>query len=247
MLSGLLWMQVPFNHPVFSLYLMPHRSGCSLLFVWLTLSCFANAPLQAQSRHNINIKTDNLSLVDPARNRQVPVVIYTDTSQPARKLKPAILSHCYGGKNTEYDFIASYLATHGYYVASIQHEVSGDEPLPTVGKPYETRMPSWKRGVQNILFVVDQLKKMHPSLDYKQLLLVGHSHGGDTNMLFAQEHPALVHTVISLDNRRMPIPRAKQPRLFSLLSSDQPADEGVLPSPEEQTRAIPKSIEDEVG
>jgi pimeloyl-ACP methyl ester carboxylesterase len=166
----------------------------------------------------------------------VPVAIYTSPSPQAGRLKPAILSHGYGGQNTDYSFVARYLAAHGYYVASIQHEVSGDEPLPTTGRPYETRKPSWERGVQNILFVIAELKKTRPDLDYGRLLLLGHSHGGDTSILFAVEHPELVDGVITLDNRRMPFPRTARPRVLSIRSSDQPADEGVIPPPEEQAK-----------
>ncbi len=207
-----------------------------LVAAGLAFSLFANAPLLAQGGHKARIKTETLSLTDAARNREVPLTIYTDAAQQVRAPKLAIIGHGYGGKNTDYGFIATYLATHGYYVASIQHEIPGDEPLPSTGKPYDTRMPSWKRGVENILFVIAELKKRQPDLDAGNLLLVGHSHGGDTSMLFAQEHPDLVDIVISLDNRRMPFPRTKKPRLFSLRSSDQAADEGVIPSPEEQAK-----------
>lgn len=182
------------------------------------------------------VTTETLSLVDETRHRSVPVVIYTDASTQVRGPRLAIISHGYGGKNTDYGFIADYLATHGYYVASIQQEIPGDEPLPKTGNPYENRKPSWERGVRNILFVIGELKKRRPDLDIANLLLAGHSHGADTSMLFAQEHPDLVRNVIALDNRRMPIPRISKPRLFSLRSSDQPADEGVLPSPEEQAK-----------
>ena len=50
------------------------------------------------------------------------------------------------------------------------------------------------------------------------------------------EYPALVAQVISLDNRRMPFPRAARPRVLSLRSSDQIADPGVLPTPAEQAQ-----------
>jgi predicted dienelactone hydrolase len=175
-----------------------------------------------------------LALVDQARHRQVPVAIYTDPSPHAGTLKPAIISHGHGVTHTGYSFIANHLALHGYYVASIQHEVPDDAPLPSTGNPYETLKPSWERGVQNILFVIGELKRTHPELDYAHLLLIGHSHGGDTSMLFAQEHPALVHTVISLDSRRMPWPRTAQPRICSIRSSGQPADDHVVPSAAEQ-------------
>lgn len=207
-----------------------------LLIIALTSFSFALERLPAQRRDHNSVKISRLSLTDQARGRLVPVALYTEVPSQVGRLKPAILSHGYGAKNTDYAFIATYLATHGYCVASIQHEIAGDEPLPTTGKPYETRMPSWQRGVQNVLFVLDELKRMRPDLDYGQLLLLGHSHGGDTSMLFAHRHPALVRAVISLDNRRMPFPRVKQPRLFSIRSSDQPADDGVIPSPQEQTK-----------
>lgn len=197
---------------------------------------FIHASLLAQPPNAADVTTETLSLVDKARNRSVPVAIYADATKQVRGPRLAIISHGYGGKNTDYGFIANYLARHGYYVASIQHEISGDEPLPTTGNPFETRKPSWERGVQNILFVIAEMKKRRPDLDVAKLLLVGHSHGGDTSMLFAQEHPDLVLAVISLDNRRMPFPRTSKPRLFSLRSSDQPADAGVLPSAEEQEK-----------
>ena len=47
---------------------------------------------------------------------------------------------------------------------------------------------------------------------------------------FAQKFPNLVSKIITLDNRRMPLPRTMHPRVYSLRSSDQPADDGVLPT-----------------
>ncbi|WP_228417862.1 hypothetical protein [Chryseobacterium oranimense] len=54
--------------------------------------------------------------------------------------------------------------------------------------------------------------------------------------LFAGKHPELVYKVITMDNRRMYLPRTSLPRIYSLRSNDYPADEGVLPSPEEQKK-----------
>ena len=121
-------------------------------------------------------------------------------------------------------------------MASLQHELPGDEPLPTTGDPAVARRPNWERGVQSIAFVLRELQRAHPALDPRRVLLVGHSNGGDMAMLFAREHPNLVQRVISLDNRRMPLPRARRPRVLSLRSADQPADRGVLPTPAEQAR-----------
>ncbi|WP_317164763.1 serine aminopeptidase domain-containing protein [Hymenobacter ginkgonis] len=150
------------------------------------------------------------------------------------RLKAAIISHGYGGQHTGYSFIARNLVAHGYFVASIQHELPTDEPIPLVGTPQLVRRPNWERGVQNILFVRQELHHRYPRLDFSRLLLVGHSNGGDVSMLFAQEYPRLVQRVISLDNRRMPFPRARRPRILSLRSSDQVADSGVVHTLAEQ-------------
>ncbi len=76
------------------------------------------------------VRVEMLDLVDASRARRVPVALYAPT-QPARQLRLAVLSHGYGAKHTEYSFIARYLATHGYVVASVQHEVPGDESTGT--------------------------------------------------------------------------------------------------------------------
>ncbi|QDA58829.1 serine aminopeptidase domain-containing protein [Hymenobacter jejuensis] len=186
------------------------------------------------------LNTTKLDLVDHARNRVIPVVLYSADSQivdnkvnkPASKL--ALLNHGYGGQNTAYSFIAQNLVAHGYVVASIQHELPTDAPMATTGNLFEIRKPVWERGVQNMLFVLQEMQRRQPKLHYDQLLIVGHSNGGDMAMLFVQEHPELVQKLISLDNRRMPLPRTRKPQILTLRSSDQVADPGVLPSPAEQ-------------
>ena len=181
--------------------------------------------------------TERWTLFDSARQRAIPVVLYRPAPNNSKlRLKPAILSHGYGGRNTDYSFIAQTLVAHGYLVASIQHELRTDAPMPTVGDVRTTRQPFWERDVQNILFVRQALGRQYPGIELNELLLVGHSKGGDTAMLFAEEHPALVAQVISLDNCRMPFPRAARLRVLSLRSSDQVADPGVLPTSAEQAQ-----------
>jgi pimeloyl-ACP methyl ester carboxylesterase len=188
------------------------------------------------------VKSYQLALLDEARNRPVPVVVYMPGSgaklSPAKrsKLKLAILNHGYGGTNTGYSFIAYNLVAQGYFVASIQHELPQDAPMPTTGNVQQVRRPYWERGAQNMLFVLKTLKKMNPKLDFKNLLLVGHSNGGDMAMLFAYKYPKLVRNIISLDNRRMPLPRTQRPHILSIRSSDQVADDGVLPTAAEQQK-----------
>lgn len=192
-------------------------------------------------KNAFQVKIDSLELLDRERNRLIPVALYLpDTEKNLTIQQVIILSHGYGGNrggdNKAYTYLTEFLASHGYFVASIQHELPTDELLPMTGKPQEVRRPNWERGVQNILFVIEELKRRKPMLDYKHLTLIGHSNGGDMSMLFAHKYPDKVDKVISLDNRRMPFPRVEQPKIFSLRSSDQVADEGVLPTSEEQQK-----------
>lgn len=51
--------------------------------------------------------------------------------------------------------------------------------------------------------------------------------------LFPQKYPNVVDKIITLDNRRMVLPKTHKPQVYSIRSSDQPADEGVLPTERE--------------
>ena len=209
---------------------------CSALLAVSCVNQYSTTKQPAVAALLAEAQPEYLALFDSARRRAVPVVLYRPAGGRQPRLKVAIISHGYGGHSTDYFFIARNLVAHGYFVASIQHELPTDEPMPTTGKLYQVRFPYWERGVQNILIVRQELRRRYPEVDFGQLLLVGHSNGGDMSMLFAQEHPRLVQRVISLDNRRVAFPRARRPRILSLRSSDQVADSGVVHSPAEQRR-----------
>lgn len=209
----------------------------SLLFVF---TCLINVQmLFAQSPYSV--KLDSVRWFDETRKRVIPVAFYTvETSRKIKNQLLIIFSHGYGGNqgraNLEYSYLTNHLASEGYFVASIQHELPTDSLLPMTGKPQIVRRSNWERGAENIFFVLNQLKKTKPDLDYKYVIMMGHSNGGDMTALFAHQHPDMVNKVITLDNRRMALPRTKKPQIYSLRSSDQPADEGVLPTEEEQKR-----------
>lgn len=204
------------------------RLFMSLLF----LVTFATAAL-AQSTP---FKQDSVVFFDATRNRAIPVELYVPSKE--KKAKVVIVSHGYGfnkgGDNRAYSYLTEALAASGYLVASIQHELPTDELLPLTGIAQVVRRPNWERGTANIYFVLGELRKKFPRADYQHVTLIGHSNGGDMSMLFAHKHPTLLSKVISLDNRRMPFPRTQHPKIYSLRSSDQPADDGVLPTLEEQ-------------
>ena len=118
-------------------------------------------------------------------------------------------------------------------MVSIQHELATDDLLPLTGNPQIVRRPFWERGADNMLFVINELKKTNPDVDFTHLTLVGHSNGGDMTALFPQKYPNMVDKIVTLDNRRMKLPRTKKVKVYSLRSSDQAADEGVLPTEKE--------------
>ena len=186
----------------------------------------------------IDIKEYTVNLYDDARNRVIPVAVYCKDDSKDQKV--VIFSHGYGqnkgGDYLYYSHINRELAKQNYFVISIQHELPSDELLAMEGNLYEARMPNWERGVENILFVFHEFGKMKPELNWKHVSLVGHSNGGDTVMLFASKYPRYIANAISLDNRRMPLPRTNTPKVFSIRAFDYPADEGVIPSPEEQEK-----------
>ncbi len=211
----------------------------------LSLLCLSICFINHQSsigQSSFTVKIDSVRWIDEARNRVIPVAFYMpETNKKTKHPRLIIFSHGYdanqGRANLEYSYLTNHLASQGYFVACIQHELPTDSLLPMTGKAQIVRRSNWERGATNILFVLNELKKTKPEIDYKHLILMGHSNGGDMTALFASKYPNLVSKVITLDNRRMALPRTKKPKIYSLRSSDQRADEGVLPTEEEQKKS----------
>lgn len=151
------------------------------------------------------------------------------------ELPVAILSHGNTVKNTEYSFLTNLFASRGYLVVSIQHDLASDDPMVTrTGEEYVGRRMQYNRGISNIMFAVDELKKVYPNADYKHLTLIGHSNGGDISMYFAKLHPDLVKKVVTLDNLRVPFLTDGKVKILSFRSKDPvfKADPGVVPDDE---------------
>jgi predicted peptidase len=203
-------------------------------------SCLTNPKvIIAQTvKQEFVVKIDSLNLFDKIRNRSIPVALYLPkTDKKINKQKLVIFSHGYyqneDGSNKKYSYLTEKLASKGYFVASIQHELPTDDLIQKTGIPQIVRRPFWDRGADNILFVINEFKKTNPELDFKHIILIGHSNGGDMTALFPQKYPNIVDKIITLDNRRMALPKTKYPKIYSLRSSDQLADTGVLPTDEE--------------
>ena len=151
------------------------------------------------------------------------------------ELPVAILSHGNTVKYTEYSFLANLFAVRGYMVVSIQHDLETDDPMVTkVGEEYVGRRMQYNRGIANIRFAIDELRKQYPNADYRHLTLIGHSNGGDISMFFAKLHPDMVKKVVTLDNLRVPFVTDGKIKILSFRSKDPvfKADPGVVPDDE---------------
>lgn len=192
------------------------------------------------SRAQNGFRMNKVVYTDKARQREIPVALFYPDTSKLKGLDVVIFSHGYGanqgGDYLNYTYLTENLARHGYFVASIQHELPTDPLLPIKGNPQVDRLPHWQRGAENIAFVLAELKQHYPALNYKRLTVMGHSNGGDMSVLFAGQHKDIVHKVITLDQRRYAFPRVSKPAIYSLRSTDQPADSGVLPDVAEAAR-----------
>jgi hypothetical protein len=188
------------------------------------------------------IRHVTITLYDPLRtDRPVDVDIAVRRDREMESvaemitLPVAILNHGNTVKFTEYSFLANVLAMRGYLVASIQHDIDSDGPMVTqVGEEYVGRRSHYNRGIANILFVLDELRKSYPNADYRHLTMVGHSNGGDISMYFAKRYPDLIKKVVTLDNLRVPFITDGKFKILSFRSRDPvfKADPGVVPDDE---------------
>lgn len=212
-------------------FLLAHKLR---IVCWLLL--FSVFPAITAARTPGSIREYALELYDTERGRVIPLAVYAP-GETAISTEVILFNHGYGGGDPEacrrYSYLTRELARQGFLVISIQHERPGDKPLSMEGNLYETRIPNWQQGVENMLFVQAETRKLWPTLNWAKLTVIGHSNGGDMTMLLAERHPQSLYRAITLDHRRMPIPRSGHPRLGSLRGCDYQADPGVLPSAKE--------------
>ena len=208
--------------------------------VLLSLGALLTVGYFTASKWAIHHKT--LTLYDPLRTDrtvEVDIAVRRDREWEATAemitLPVVILSHGNTVKFTEYSFLANVFAARGYMVVSIQHDLETDEPMVTkVGEPYVGRGMQYNRGIANIMFAIDQLKKLQPNSDYRHLTMVGHSNGGDISMYFAKRYPEMIKKVVTLDNLRVPFMTDGKFKILSFRSKDPvfKADPGVVPDDE---------------
>lgn len=174
---------------------------------------------------------DNV-ITDKSSNRDIPINI----TLPANNAKCTAQAKCpvafinagYGISHNEYTFVSNAFNQRGYLTVAVAHELKSD-PYLNREQPYlTTRMENWHRGVVTLKFLVNELSSKYPAYDFTKLALFGHSNGGDISALYGSIYPNEVSQIITLDHRRMLIPRNKNIRVLTLRGSDYPADANVL-------------------
>ena len=210
--------------------------------ITILLSICVVATLAYFTASKLAIRHKTLTFFDPSRTDrpvEVDIAVRRDKEMEALAemitLPVVILNHGNTVKYTEYSFLSNFFAMRGYLVVSIQHDLDIDGPMVTqVDEEYAGRLPQYNRGIANIMFVIDELKKYQPNADYHHLTMVGHSNGGDISMYFAKLRPDLIKKVVTLDNLRVPFVTDGKFRILSFRSKDPvfKADPGVVPDDE---------------
>ncbi|WP_426442618.1 alpha/beta hydrolase family protein [Bradyrhizobium genosp. P] len=213
--------------------------------VLLSLSVVVTAAYFTASKWAIRHET--ITFKDPTRDDRVvavDVAVRRDKVMQADagmiRLPVAILNHGNTVKFTEYSFLANVFAARGYLAISIQNDLPQDGPMVTkVGEIYVGRLPQYQRGITNIKFAVEEMKKVEPNADYSKLTMVGHSNGGDIAMYFAKQYPDEIKKVVTLDNLRVPFMTDGRFKILSFRSHDPQfkPDPGVVPDQEECDKA----------
>jgi len=185
-------------------------------------------------------------IVDKTRDRAIPVYI----SEPSNSLSCSEHNKCpvvfinagYGIAHTDYQFAADIFTAKGYLTIAVAHELKGDPALNRTPPYIATRLENWHRGVVTLKFLVNEISSRYPSYDFSQLILFGHSNGGDISALYAALYPNQVERIITLDHRRMLLPRDKNIRVLTLRGSDFLADHQVLLNADELTQYPVKQV-----
>ncbi|MBR1189912.1 alpha/beta fold hydrolase [Bradyrhizobium sp. AUGA SZCCT0240] len=193
------------------------------------------------------IRHETIAFHDPARDNRlvaVNIAVRRDKEMQANagmiRLPVAVINHGNTVKHTEYSFLSNAFAARGYLAVSPQHDLPTDPPMVTkVGELYVGRLPQIQRGVANIHFAIDEMKKVQPNADYARVTMVGHSMGGDISMYFAKQYPDEIKKVVTLDNLRVPFLTDGKFKILSFRSKDTQfkPDPGVVPDDDQCEQA----------
>ena len=152
--------------------------------------------------NNDKVKTVDLDVVDQARERKIPIKVYTAvSSSDDRKPVPVILfSHGLGGSRNNNSYLGQQWSKRGYVVVFVQH-VGSDESV-WKDTPVLRRMNAMRKAANaenfqlrtgDIPAVIDQLEKwnkqqdhaLYGMMDVSKIGMSGHSFGALTTQAVA--------------------------------------------------------------
>jgi hypothetical protein len=207
------------------------------------------------------MKIKDFTFLDISRNRQIPICIYLPDITTT-KMSVVINSPGYGGGQEAFEkyqkglspwpykqntYLAKFFTDCGYVFISIQHDIIGDndglETLDPNAVQSIARKHLWERGMANILFVIEELKKQNLNLNLDKFIISGHSNGGDIAKYFANHYSKKISHVISLDGRRCPLNSQANIKLLSFEANDTSTDTGVIPNEGTQENPLRQNLE----
>ncbi|PPE03432.1 hypothetical protein [Holospora curviuscula] len=201
------------------------------------------------------MKTLHFDFYDESRKRQVPVSVYLPENA-SNPLPTIVFGPGYQGQEDlqkeelvykRYTYLAEYFTAKGYAFVSIQHDVFGDvdglEKVDPNTIQDEARRHLYIRGEANILFTLAQLEQQNLPLRLDNLILSGHSNGGDIAKYFVNQHPELVRSLILFDARRARLRPVSPLSVLMFEADDTTTDAGVIAEPFQENNAIRANLD----
>lgn len=162
--------------------------------------------------------------------RPIDVFLYSSGARAAPRPLAVILPG-WGLSPTSYGVFADALVQDGYLVATLGIAVRDDDP-PFLNKGdsiAEGRRPLWEIGIGALDAVRAELGLRGLADLARPMVLLGHSHGGDIAVTYAERHPDRIRAVLALDNQRARVPQGTGVLFCLLRSGDLASPKGFLP------------------
>lgn len=187
---------------------------------------------------SLSATAQSMVIVDSTRDRSIPLEVVlpqdSDSCTTKEQCDVAFISAGNRVPFTKYSFVGEMLNDRGYMTIYVDHELPSDPPLSKTGDLYKTRIENWTRGAQTFNVLQYELASRFPAYDFDKLTLVGHSNGGDISTWLSNENKSYVSQLITLDHKRVTLPKSESIRVLSIRATEYPTKEGVLPTESEQ-------------
>ncbi|WP_231574722.1 alpha/beta hydrolase [Vibrio sp. ECSMB14106] len=187
---------------------------------------------------SLTATAQSIVIVDSARDRFIPIeVVLPQNSNSCTTIEQCDVAFISAGNRvpfTKYSFVGEMLNDRGYMTIYVDHELPSDPPLSKTGDLYKTRIENWTRGAQTLNVLQHKLASRYPTYDFDKLILVGHSNGGDISTWLSNENKGYISQLITLDHKRVILPKNEKIRVLSIRATEYPTKEGVLPTESEQ-------------